>query len=671
MKKAESRKWLACLLAVAMLLAMLPAAALAQEDSGVTVYINGSPGNDANQGTSDKPVKSIEKAMELAGTNGTIVIVGTVYIRQDVKIENVTVERGENFTSAMFYVYSPSNVTVENAVIDGSSEKTLQNGGYIFSLYSGTVLNIAEGADIGNNSVVAINMSQATLNMSGGRLHDNSDDTGDANYGAAICAWSSTLNFTGGIIEDNYSTNSGAGVFAYGSSSILVDGAVFQNNRAEFNGGAIYIEAAEGGSSFKMNSGKIINNLAGYTSGGVFAYLWQDDMVVEITGGTIAGNRDYVEEDEDTGDLDIDNADHTGIALNYGYEFEPMEYPVLKLSGSPDIQDTIFVFDEETEGPVIEVTGELTLNAPIAILDDYRTVGRTIVKYADGITPNRDDFIAAEEKFGFTVDGQELKWMELLRVPFKTSDNSTTYDAFYFYPGSLIDPAKVPAPTQEGYTLEGWRRYSDRTLWDFEKDTVTESFTLLASWALNAPALSVEANQTSAHVGESITLTATASHDLARVTFSYEWYKDGTLIEGETGNTLTVTESGEYYVKVTAMDFERLAYAQSEAIACTIGHSFSEEWTSDESAHWHACSECDEKADEAEHTFKWVTDKEATKTEAGSKHEECSVCGFEKPAVEIPAQTGDYSNTGLWLILLLVSAGGLAAMAVIAKKRRA
>lgn len=241
MKKAESRKWLACLLAVAMLLAMLPAAALAQEDSGVTVYINGSSGNDANQGTSDKPVKSIEKAMELAGTNGTIVIVGTVYIRQDVKIENVTVERGENFTSAMFYVYSPSNVTVENAVIDGSSEKTLQNGGYIFSLYSGTVLNIAEGADIGNNSVVAINMSQATLNMSGGRLHDNSDDTGDANYGAAICAWSSTLNFTGGIIEDNYSTNSGAGVFAYGSSSILVDGAVFQNNRAEFNGGAIYI----------------------------------------------------------------------------------------------------------------------------------------------------------------------------------------------------------------------------------------------------------------------------------------------------------------------------------------------------------------------------------------------------------------------------------------------
>lgn len=39
----------------------------------------------------------------------------------------------------------------------------------------------------------------------------------------------------------------------------------------------------------------------------------------------------------------------------------------------------------------------------------------------------------------------------------------------------------------------------------------------------------------------------------------------------------------------------------------------------------------------AEHTFTWVTDKEATATEKGSKHEECTVCGYEKAAVEIPA----------------------------------
>ena len=41
--------------------------------------------------------------------------------------------------------------------------------------------------------------------------------------------------------------------------------------------------------------------------------------------------------------------------------------------------------------------------------------------------------------------------------------------------------------------------------------------------------------------------------------------------------------------------------------------------------------------DRAAHSYKWVVDKEATETEAGSKHEECEVCGYKKATVEIPA----------------------------------
>lgn len=39
------------------------------------------------------------------------------------------------------------------------------------------------------------------------------------------------------------------------------------------------------------------------------------------------------------------------------------------------------------------------------------------------------------------------------------------------------------------------------------------------------------------------------------------------------------------------------------------------------------------------HTFSWVIDKEATGTETGVKHEECTVCGFAKNDVEIPMIT--------------------------------
>ena len=59
-------------------------------------------------------------------------------------------------------------------------------------------------------------------------------------------------------------------------------------------------------------------------------------------------------------------------------------------------------------------------------------------------------------------------------------------------------------------------------------------------------------------------------------------------------------------------------------------------WHSDDSNHWNTCA-CDAKLNEAAHTFELVIDKQPTETEAGSKHEECTVCGYAKAAVEIPA----------------------------------
>lgn len=59
-------------------------------------------------------------------------------------------------------------------------------------------------------------------------------------------------------------------------------------------------------------------------------------------------------------------------------------------------------------------------------------------------------------------------------------------------------------------------------------------------------------------------------------------------------------------------------------------------WYSDETNHWNTC-ECGTTLNAAAHTFAWVTDKEATVAEAGSKHEECTECGYVKTVVEIPA----------------------------------
>ena len=122
-------------------------------------------------------------------------------------------------------------------------------------------------------------------------------------------------------------------------------------------------------------------------------------------------------------------------------------------------------------------------------------------------------------------------------------------------------------------------------------------------------------------------------------------------------------------------------------------HKYGTEWKYDETNHWHEC-ECGNKADITAHNFKWIFDRKATTAEKGSKHEECTVCGYKKTAVDIPAigfgsssddeankptntvssesssadqlnntantaspKTGNSGNIILWIALLFVSGG--------------
>ena len=118
-------------------------------------------------------------------------------------------------------------------------------------------------------------------------------------------------------------------------------------------------------------------------------------------------------------------------------------------------------------------------------------------------------------------------------------------------------------------------------------------------------------------------------------------------------------------------------------------HSYGTAWKYDGTNHWHECA-CGDKADTAVHTFKWVTDKEATATEKGSKHEECTVCGYKKAAVDIPAtgsgdgsadqptnpgntfspQTGDNNSLALWFAVLFISGGAVIGTTVISRKKK-
>ena len=61
-------------------------------------------------------------------------------------------------------------------------------------------------------------------------------------------------------------------------------------------------------------------------------------------------------------------------------------------------------------------------------------------------------------------------------------------------------------------------------------------------------------------------------------------------------------------------------------------HTFAEEWTSDETNHWHAatCGHTTEVSGKAEHSFgEWTVTKEATEKAEGSKECVCTVCNYK------------------------------------------
>ena len=96
----------------------------------------------------------------------------------------------------------------------------------------------------------------------------------------------------------------------------------------------------------------------------------------------------------------------------------------------------------------------------------------------------------------------------------------------------------------------------------------------------------------------------------------------------------TATEKGSKHEECTVCGYKKAAVDIPKIDS--HNHNYGTEWKYDETNHWHECED-GEKADITAHNFKWIIDKEATATEKGSKHEECTVCGYKKTAVDIPA----------------------------------
>ena len=153
-------------------------------------------------------------------------------------------------------------------------------------------------------------------------------------------------------------------------------------------------------------------------------------------------------------------------------------------------------------------------------------------------------------------------------------------------------------------------------------------------------------------------------------------YSGAVSVTGTQGKSVTTT------IKAVTVKSEMLNSDLSEftyIISIPHTHGFDgAEWQMDDTKHWKECTNenCDKSEgyiEEAEHSAgDWITDKEATTEEVGSRHKECTVCGKvveeEEIAKIVSPQTGD-GNISLLLALLIVG-GGTVAAALAGKKRK-
>ena len=166
----------------------------------------------------------------------------------------------------------------------------------------------------------------------------------------------------------------------------------------------------------------------------------------------------------------------------------------------------------------------------------------------------------------------------------------------------------------------------------------------------------------------------------------------------------TATEKGSKHEECTVCGYKKTAVDIPKIDS--HNHDYGTEWKHDETNHWYEC-ECGNKADITAHTFKQIIDKEATATEKGSKHEECTVCGYKKAAVDIPVtdfrnssddqpnkpintassesssadqtnkpintaspKTGNTDNMILWIVLLVIGGGVFITATAVDRKKK-
>ncbi len=388
------------------------------------------------------------------------------------------------------------------------------------------------------------------------------------------------------------------------------------------------------------------------------------EKVLEVNGGNFDGGKVNFDDKEITYTYDGGNGHHINFTLVNTTE----QYSVTVESGKATVKGV-----EKTK---------IAANTVVTLTANPAPAGKEFA----GWEVTEGDIVLKDPKAASTT----------FEMPAKAVAVKATYkDSIHVHAAAKVD-GQAPSCTQDG-----WKDYYKCDCGKFfEDEAATKEIMDLAAWKTGAGKV-----EKTGHAWDAPTYQWSADHKTCTATRVCKNDKSHTqkAVSAEvTSKVITApTCAAKGTESRTATFKEKWAAAQTITVEIAPkAHSFSTVWKSSDQKHWHECS-CGAKSDVAAHSWKWVVDKDATATAAGSKHEECTVCGYKKAAVEIAAtgaapseqkpqqeqaaqpaqpvqkvpqdptipQTGDTSNVALWIVLMIVAAAGLIGVIVYRKKQ--
>ena len=275
-------------------------------------------------------------------------------------------------------------------------------------------------------------------------------------------------------------------------------------------------------------------------------------------------------------------------------------------------------------------------------------------RYADSAVSSDTKFsdLAADDKVsGITLVAE---WMaKTYTIKFDTRGGTPVADKTLHWDDKVLDGV-VPPTKEGGFEFIGWNIASPKlsvttlncTYGELVQDDSIDTVTLGAVWRDTEKPVIIGLENGKIYCGpQKFKVTDNDTSRTAVVIIN------GKNVEPDADGYYTAEPAnGEF--KVIAVDsFANMAMVQ---ITVNAAHDYSD-WKFDENEHWKECKYGDSVIEKGEHTFEWVTDKEATETEKGIAHEECTVCHAKRNEnTEVQKLKTKWEKIRDWLISILV-----------------